>query len=405
LEKIEKVAKPVQISEENKSFLLSLGEEDVTLSMLEKMFANKHNTPAMFKTDDYFTLPKGRLHNDTSITTTAGRYIFNLLVLSPKIITLVGYQNQAMDDGAVGSLENRLSEYLIEDKITVPEFVDYLDKLQWLGFITAKFLNASLTYNFLALPPETEALKKQLLEKYKKELEAGDLITVNKIEKLLIEDAKQRVKDIPDYQIYASGGRGSFGNNYKNTSIMRGAIKNLANPDKVHVSKDSLVEGIPANEIEYYADLITQASYQRAVGTREGGYESKKLSAAFQNIVLDKEGTDCGTGKTMKQLVTKGNSNMFMYRYVREKSGGLTLLTSDNIAQYYNKVVDVRSPLYCTGKQYCSKCAGELYYRLGIKNVGIVTNRIGTSLLNASLKAFHDMSLKVVNLDIDKYID
>jgi hypothetical protein len=402
---LDKVAKPLQISEENKNFLLSLGEEDVTLSLLEKMFANKHDTPAMFKPDDYFTLPKGRLYNETSLTTTTGRYIFNLLILSPKIITLVGYQNQPMDDGAVGDLENKLSEYLIEDKITVPEFVDYLDKLQWLGFITAKFLNASLTYNFLALPPETEALKKQLLEKYKKEIEAGDLITVNKIEKLLIEDAKQRVKDIPDYQIYASGGRGSFGNNYKNTSIMRGAIKNLANPDKVHVSKDSLVEGIPANEIEYYADLITQASYQRAVGTREGGYESKKLSAAFQNIVLDNEETDCGTGKTIKQPLNKGNANMFMYRYVREKNGGLTLLTSDNINQYLNKVVDMRSPLYCTGKQYCSKCAGELYYRLGIKNVGIVTNRIGTSLLNASLKAFHDMSLKVVNLDIDKYIE
>jgi hypothetical protein len=402
---LEKVAKPKKIEDKDRDFLLSLGEEDITLNMLEKMFASKQDTPAMFNTDDYFTLPKGRLFNDSNITTTTGRYVFNLFILSPKLITLLGYQNNAFDDDAIGDLENKLSEFLVEDKINVSDFTDYLDKLQWLGFIIAKFVNSSLTYDFLILPPETEKLKAELLKKYAKELEAGDLIVANKIEKMLIDDAKSRVKDIPDYQIYASGGRGSFGNNYKNTSILRGAIKNLANPDKVHISHESLVDGIPPDELAYYGDLITQASYNRAVGTREGGYESKKLSAAFQNIVLDQEGSDCGTQKTIKQHITKGNANMFMYRYVKEKTGRLTLLTSDNISQYHDKVVELRSPMYCTSKQYCSKCAGELYYKLGIKNVGIISNRVGTSLLNASLKAFHDMSLKVVNLDMDKYIE
>ena len=219
------VAKPIQISDENKNFLLSLGEEDITLKLLEKMFANKEKEPAMFHTNDYFSLPKNRLYNDTSLTTTAGKYIFNLLILSPKIIALVGYQNQAFTDDAIGDLENTLSGYLLEDKISIQDFVDYLDKMQWLGFSIAKFVNASLTYDFLALPPETEALKKQLLQKYKKELDAGDIITTNKIETILIDDAKQRVKDIPDYQIYASGGRGSFNNNFKNTSIMRKKLR------------------------------------------------------------------------------------------------------------------------------------------------------------------------------------
>jgi hypothetical protein len=401
---MEKVVKPIEISENNKNFLLSLKEEDVTLELLIKMFANKEKTSAMFKVDDVFTLPKGRLFNEKSERTTTGRYIFNLLVLSPKIIELVGYQNIPFDDDNLGGLENKLSEYLIEDKLTVQEFADYIDKLQWLGFITAKFLNASLTYNLLTTPKETIELRNKLIQQHKKAIAEGDLITSNKIEKQLIDDAKQRVKDIPDYQIYASGARGSFGNNYKNTSLMRGAVKNLANPDQVHISTSSLMDGIPPEEIQYYADIITQASFSRAVGTREGGYESKKLSAAFQNIVLDDESTDCGTAKTITVHLTPKNANMFMYRYIKvgEKN---VLLTSDNIKDYHNKIVHARSPMYCTSKQYCSKCAGELYYRLGIKNVGIITNRIGTSLLNASLKAFHDMTLKVVNLDIDKYIE
>jgi hypothetical protein len=401
---MEKVVRPIEISESNKNFLLSLKEEDITLELLVKMFAHKEKTPAMFKTDDTFILPKGRLHNERSERTTTGRYIFNLLVLSPKIIELMGYQNLPFDDDNIGVLENRLSEFLLEDKMTVQEFADYIDKLQWLGFITAKFLNASLTYSLLATPKETMDLRKELIQKHKKAIEGGDLIAANKVEKELIADAKSRVKDIPDYQIYASGARGSFGNNYKNTSLMRGAVKNLANPDQVHVSMSSLMDGIPPEEIEYYADIITQASFSRAVGTREGGYESKKLSAAFQNIVLDEEGTDCGTAKTNVVHLTKKNANMFMYRYIRDGSK-LVMLDSENISQYHDKIVHMRTPLYCTNKQYCSKCSGELYYRLGIKNVGIITNRVGTSLLNASLKAFHDMTLKVVNLDIDKYIE
>jgi hypothetical protein len=268
---LEKVNTPVQISEENKNFLFSLKEEDITLELLEKLFAHKYKSPAMFNPDDYFTLPKGKLYNENSERTTVGRYIFNLFVLSPKIIKLTGYLNEAFDDGNINSLENRLSEFLLEDKITVQDFVDYIDKMQWLGFSIAKFMNSSLTYELLKLPPETEELKKQLIQKYKKEIESGDLITINKIEKELIAHAKKIVKDIPDYQIYASGGRGSFGNNYKNTSIIRGAIKNLANPDQVHISTASLTQGIPPEELEYYSDLITQASYSRAVGTREGG--------------------------------------------------------------------------------------------------------------------------------------
>lgn len=139
--------------------------------------------------------------------------------------------------------------------------------------------------------------------------------------------------------------------------------------------------------------------------TREGGYESKKLSAAFQNVSLGNKDSDCGTSKTIKQEITSKNASLFMYRYIREKNKGLIQLTSENIESYYGKIVDMRSPLYCTNKQYCNKCAGDLYYKLGINNVGIISNRVGTSLLNASLKAFHDMSLKVVELDIDKYID
>lgn len=103
-------------------------------------------------------------------------------------------------------------------------------------------------------------------------------------------------------------------------------------------------------------------------------------------------------------LITKKNKDLFLYRYIIEK-GKLVLLDEHTIGNYIDKYVNLRTPLYCNSEKYCSKCAGELYNKLGISNVGLLTTRIGTSLLNASLKQFHDMTLKTVTVNIDDFIN
>ena len=64
-------------------------------------------------------------------------------------------------------------------------------------------------------------LRDELFKKYSKEISEGDLATVGKIEKELLELAKKELKGNPGMDIYDSGSRGSFSNNYKNTAIMR----------------------------------------------------------------------------------------------------------------------------------------------------------------------------------------
>ena len=142
----------------------------------------------------------------------------------------------------------------------------------------------------------------------------------------------------------------------------------------------------------------------RAIGTRQGGYEYKKIAASLQGIVADKKDTDCGTKLYTELEVTKDVSKMIIYRYIIENNK-LILLTPDNIDNYIGKKVKLRSPLYCKGNKYCNKCLGELYYMMNLDNIGLIANRVGTSLLNESLKAFHDLSLKIVDIDIFDYID
>ena len=45
-----------------------------------------------------------------------------------------------------------------------------------------------------------------------------------------------------------------------------------------------------------------------------------------------------------------------------------------------------------------------LHHRMGITNIGLIAGRIGTTLMNASLKAFHDSSLKRTRIDLSKYV-
>jgi len=401
----QKVNKPKSITEEEKNKVLALRPEEITLEKLQELFANTKNHNALFHTNDRFMLNKDILNNPSRQSTTVGKYIFNLFILKDlEDRKLIEYQNQAFDDDNISDLSNVLSTMFLERKIEAKDFMNFLDKLHWLGFAPSYFLNASLCYDLIVPPKQTQQLKKELIEKNKKNFESGDIEAASKVEKELLDDAKSRVLEVPDYQIYASGARGSWKNNFKNNSLMRGAIKNLAHPDQIHISTASLEDGIPPEEIAYYADLITQASYQRAVGTREGGYEYKKLSSGMSSAVLDEPGSDCGSHKTLELILTEKNYKSFMYRYIIEK-GKLILLTSDNIKNYINKLVHMRSPMYCLDKEkYCSKCFGELYYLEGIRTTGLLSGRIGTSLLNAALKSFHDMTLKLTKINIDDYI-
>ena len=91
-------------------------------------------------------------------------------------------------------------------------------------------------------------------------------------------------------------------------------------------------------------------------------------------------------------------------RYIVEGSS-TTLLTDENISSYVGKTVNLRTPMYCAGDRICNVCAGELYYKLGIDNVGLVSNVIGTSIVNISMKNFHDTSVKLQQVDPFTYID
>lgn len=386
--------------------LLSLKADDVDADTIKSLLANTEDKDAPFDATDSFVLPKGRYYNKENVTTTVGRYIFNLVTLTERTGPHIGYINFPVNGSGMGKIDTKMSELLMADIISVEDYSNWIDRLQWLGFSISDYVNPPLTTDLLVLPEKVKKRKQELLSKEEniKALNNKDIITAGKIEKELLDLSKQELKDLPDMDIYDSGSRGSFGNNYKMTAVSRGVVPSLSNPDEINVSMASLEDGIPPEERYIYADVLTNASYNRAVKTQEGGYEAKKLAAAFQGIVFDKKGSDCGTRLTVPIMITEGSKKLLTDRYIIEKRRNV-LLTSSNIDNYVGKTVELRSPMYCRNPKYCSKCTGELYHKLGIENVGLIANVIGTSMTTLSMKAFHNSAVKLKEINYEDYID
>ena len=99
------------------------------------------------------------------------------------------------------------------------------------------------------------------------------------------------------------------------------------------------------------------------------------MDNALQTVTLDDEGTDCGTMFTLKTIIPKKLKKLFFNRYVVTNDiRNPILLTADNIDEYVDKEIQLRSPMFCKSNCYCNKCAGELFYKMGVKNAGLLNN-------------------------------
>jgi len=388
---------------ETKEILL-LTQKDITMTLLRSYFAvKKSQKEARFNTFDTFTLPKGHLYNKDSENTTVGRYIFNLFAVPEKYLKKYGYQNIVFDSGSTKKLENKLGLMLLNNEITSAEFIEFLDNGEWLTLGTAYFLVPTMDYDITVANKDVIKRRDELFKQYDREIKAGDPNVSTKIEKELIELAKKKLEESGNegYDFYKSG-EFDFNNNYKKTSIMSGAIENPYTK-KLDIMKSNYADGISKDEFSYLANITIIGGYSRNVETQRGGYETKKINNSMQVITLDDIDTDCGTTQYQKFTIPDVMKDMFNGRYVLE-GGKLTVIDEKNLNNFVGKEVMMRSPMYCKSEQVCNKCAGDLFYKLGMKNAGLLSSTLSGSLMNLSMKKFHNTSLKFSKIDVSKYI-
>lgn len=393
-------------------YFINLKPEELTFSKLYGFFANRvDNThgkstqvlKSQYNPTDRIHLEAHQYFNKEACDTTLGRLIVNKIICEcTGLEDVIGYMNYVMTEKNYKIMENKTTQALKEDRMTVEQMIRYIDYRDWFGLQFHVIVTSSFTPGSISIPKEVAQLKKKLLKEYKKEIEAGNPMAAEAIEKQLLDKTKEVLKDDVGMDLYNSGARGSLGNNYKNLNLIRGPIfNNITN--KYDIITTSLSEGLQKKDIPANANESIGGAYPKAVGTRESGYLAKELMAATQTEVLDKKDSDCGSKRTIPYKITSKNKKHFTYRYILE-NGKLVLMTPENIDHFVGKTVNLRSPMYEIGTKLCNKCAGELYYMLGKTNVGLMCSRPAETLKRLGMKKFHDSTLHSTEINIDEML-
>lgn len=397
----------MMLNNEQKKKLLSLTPQDITAEWLYNNIANKTTvrggkftvTPPTYRTNDTFYLEKGEYMNSDKILTNIGLFIYNKVIVEAcGLKEVLGYHNEPLTDDVHKSVESKITEALKYDKITTEQFASYLNRIQWLGLQFNAIISPSFTMETVTPINAVMAEKKKIFDTNREKINSGDIKIAVDAERKLVGMAKEHLKDDPGYELYASGARGSFANAYKAMCVMKGPVYSNG---RFHTIEKHYSEGLTKDDMEAYANAMISGQYPKSVGTQVAGYLFKRMSSGFQSVVADKPGSDCGTNLTISVTITPKNKRDYTDRYIVE-AGKLVLLTSDVIDKYVGKTVNMRSVMYCKGgTTKCNKCLGEIYYTLGITNVGLSVAKAATKILNLNMKKFHDASAKLYDIDLN----
>lgn len=396
------------INKDELEYILSLDEDKITKSIIMELFGN-FNGKSKYSPSDIITIPKDSYgiegkKNKNQFKTTIGLWVFNRLFIERHFTHVLGYINTTIDNKTYKSINKKLSYALLEDKIKTDEYSDFLQKSQWMmRFVSV--LSPNQTEKMLLTNEALKAKKKELFTKYKKELDEGDVVVADMVEKELIKAAKEYLKDDDSMDIYNSGARSKFDNSFKNAYLMRGTVATRDPKKPFKIVKGDYTSGISKEDFHIMADTpAVDAAYSSAKDTADGGYKSKLYRRAFQHVHLGPKDSDCGTKGYIEVLMTDKMLDGFMYSYIIESGNTLVELTSENRDKYKDKLVKLRFSSMCKMENgmKCNKCMGNLYYRQGISNVGFLATAISNKLMNLNLKKKHVSQVKLVKPNIMK---
>ncbi len=391
-------------------YLTSLTENDITTSLIMELFGDFMNQQK-YNPYDILTIPIGAYggklpngkdkRNKEPFTTTIGRLIFNkyFIECEPELLDIVGYINDNISKKTYGKLFDMLGYDVLEGKINIETYKRFCKKTQkFMPYVSILAPNHS--DNMLTITKKINKKKAELIKENKEAFDKGDVIVVDKVSKELLDYARELMKDDPAMDMFLSGAGGSFENNFKNMFIMRGSVQDPDPRKSYNIITSNYVDGVSKEEYSKLANTLAAGPYSRSKKTELGGYWEKLFLTAFQHVVLLPPDSDCGTTRHITMKVTDKNIDMIMYSYVINNDGSLTEITSENKSKFIGKTVKLRFSSMCEAKNgICNKCAGNLFYRLGIRNVGAATPQIPSRLKVLSMKLFHDDQLNFTEMD------
>ena len=210
-------------NKEDIDFLLNLTEDDcLTQSVIMEMFGEFSGEPR-FQPYDYFKVPSNSYGSETKknkkpFFTTVGQWVFNKGFIEKDLFDLFGYISDPISSKKYSAINKKMSYALLEDKIS-------LETLKRFQMKNQKFMP------FVSI----------LSPAYTHEILDGD----------------------PSMDMFDSGARGSFHNNFKNMFISKGAIKNPDENKGFDLALSNYMDGISKEEYATFASSLAAGPYSR----------------------------------------------------------------------------------------------------------------------------------------------
>ena len=336
--------------------------------------------------------------NKKGFTTTVGLWVFNKAFTECPIFKITGYVNDTVNKKLFKKLNKKLSYAVMEDQLEIEHLKKYILKTQKFQPY-CNILSPSLSEGLLGITKDIKKKKEELIKKNKEILEGDpDPVIVQKIEKELIKDIDDLIKEDPSADILESGAGADKGNNLKNMFVMKG-VSQLADQSRGQYSvlTGNYMDGVTREEYADFCETLTLGPFSRANKTMTGGYWEKLFVKGLEHISIQ-YGEDCGTKKYKEVVLTDDNMDLWMYSNIIEGSR-LVNLTPSIADKYKGKKVKFRFSGLCeceTG--ICEACAGALFKKLGLKHVGVVSYVLMSSLKNKAMKSFHNSQVTSANM-------
>lgn len=372
---------------------------------LEKIIDATPNQP-LFSFKDTLTVDHELCENvDTSITTTIGQVLFNLIVLVHAFGSRFPFKTGRV---AVSDLEKVIAAKLKDTPeenterdpkyFYVDEYIKFCNALFFLPVLSQLCVWSNTEKNVTA-PSGLKEFKKQLLIKYEGKLH--DPVELTKFEKELSDFDNEYLKDDPSNGTFISG---KIKNNArKKMFLTMGATMGFETSMDVDPVINSLNEGWPKDPKQFTAMMNNSraGSYSRGKETQKGGVAFKVLLRAVGNIkIID---TDCGSKLGIRRIFDQTNSKKLLGREILIENNWKLIESEEEASKYVGKKIIVRSPMFCKldGDNLCKHCAGQ---RLSQNPTGVsmaLTN-VSSIIMTDNLKVMHGSVLSTAKMDIEK---
>lgn len=351
-------------------------------------------------------LKAGELLNvSKDITTTYGNAFINSYIL---IYPFGNKFEFITGEVKTSKIENVIAEKLTdtptgdtvrnENLIYVDEYLRYGEAMQSLEGFSMLCVQAASPATMVANPAVIKR-RNELFEQYKDQLD--DPAILAQIQMELSKLDRELLKDDISSKFYMKDK--SFDTIRMRRFTTYGREGGFGDINSAKLIKNSLEEGWDIESLPQMVDAARSGSYARGKETAMGGESVKDFYRIFQNVKVTEE--DCGTTSGFDYFIAAEDVDRFIGLHKLEANGSTILLTPENIGDYVNSKIKLRTPMLCKTKapNFCKKCVG-MALATRPEAVHIVTSDVGSAFMGARMGAMHGKALKTLPFDVERFI-